>query len=144
MRNRGFTLIELLVVLVIMGLMMALAPAAFERVLPGLAHKSAARDVAASLRQARGRAIRGNREVAVIVDVDRRTLSTDGGAPKRLDDDLAVSLVTGRSELLADGTGRIRFFPDGTSTGGRITLAGNGREYHVLIDWLTGGVTIRD
>lgn len=144
MRNRGFTLIELLVVLTIMGLMMALAPAAFERALPGLAHKSAARDVAAGLRQARGRAIRGNREVAVIVDVDERTLSTDGGAPKRLGDDLAVSLVTGRSELLADGTGRIRFFPDGTSTGGRITLAGNGREYHVLIDWLTGGVTIRD
>ena len=144
MRNRGFTLIELLVVLVIMGLMMALAPAAFERALPGLAHKSAARDVAASLRQARGRAIRGNREVAVIVDVDERTLSTDGGAPKRLDDGLTVSLVTGSSELLADGTGRIRFFPDGTSTGGRITLAGNGREYHILIDWLTGGVTIRD
>ncbi len=144
MRDRGFTLIELLVVLMIMGLIMALAPAAFERVLPDLAHKSAARDVAASLRQARGRAIRGNREVAVVVDVDERTLSTDGGAPKRLDDDLAVSLVTGRSELLADGTGRIRFVPDGTSTGGRITLAVNCREYHVLIDWITGGVTIRD
>ncbi len=97
MRNRGFTLIELLVVLVIMGLMLALVPAAFERVLPGLAHKSAARDVAASLRQARGRAIRGNREVAVIVNPDDGTLSSDGGAPKRLDDGLAVSLVTGRS-----------------------------------------------
>jgi general secretion pathway protein H len=145
MMAKGFTLIELLVVLVIIGLMLSLAPVAFRQALPGVQHKAVARDLAAALRGARGRAIQENRDVAVIVDVEARTFATgDGGELGRLGDDLTVSLVVGQSEQLDETRGRIRFFPDGTSTGGRITLTGNQRDYHVLVDWLSGRVAIRE
>jgi general secretion pathway protein H len=145
MMAKGFTLIELLVVLVIIGLMLSLAPVAFRQALPGVQHKAVARDLAAALRGARGRAIQENRDVAVIVDVEARTFATgDGGELGRLGDDLTVSLVVGQSEQLDETRGRIRFFPDGTATGGRITLTGNQRDYHVLVDWLSGRVAIRE
>ncbi|TCV91049.1 hypothetical protein EC912_1171, partial [Luteibacter rhizovicinus] len=39
-------------------------------------------------------------------------------------------------------TGRIRFFPDGSSTGGRVTLGRGTREWHVNVGWLTGAVSV--
>jgi general secretion pathway protein H len=42
------------------------------------------------------------------------------------------------------GDNEIRFFPDGTSTGGRLTLALGERQEHVVVDWLTGAVSITE
>lgn len=143
--SRGFTLIELLVVLLIMGAFLALAPAAFHRLMPGLELKSSAREVAAVFREARSLAIRDNREMAVIIDTDAGSYRV--GARDRthvLDEALSVSLVTAASERIDDRTGRIRFFPDGTSTGGRVTLSRDDRAYRVLVDWLSGRVDIVD
>ncbi len=57
---------------------------------------------------------------------------------------LGLQLLTGTAELIDDGSGRIRFYPDGTSTGGRVTVTDAGRDYNVRIDWLTGRVTVDD
>jgi general secretion pathway protein H len=38
--------------------------------------------------------------------------------------------------------GAIRFFPDGGSNGGRVTVASGERKYEVDVDWLTGRVAI--
>jgi hypothetical protein len=40
--------------------------------------------------------------------------------------------------------GQIRFFPDGSSTGGRIGLSRNDRRAAVAVDWLTGLVSVDD
>jgi len=48
--RRGFTLVEMLVVLVVIGLIVSLAPAAFERLLPGRRLDAAARELADTLR----------------------------------------------------------------------------------------------
>ena len=142
----GFTLIELLVVLLIMGVLIALAPAAFQRVVPGLEMKASAREVAGLLRQARGQAIRDNRETAVLIDTAAKVYRLGQGATghelsARLD---ISSLVTAASEQLDDTRGRIRFFPDGTSTGGRVTLSRDDRKFDITVDWLTGLVAISE
>src|SRR6266851_4843445 len=36
----------------------------------------------------------------------------------------------------------IRFFPDGSSTGGGVALSLGGERYDILVDWLTGGVSV--
>ncbi len=141
----GFTLIELLVVLLIMGALITLAPAAFHRIAPGLEMKAAAREVAAALRQARGQAIRDNRETAVLIDTEQNVYRLGLGARDRaLSAALQVSLVTAASEQLDDTRGRIRFFPDGTSTGGRVTLSRDDRKFDITVDWLTGLVAISE
>ena len=38
----------------------------------------------------------------------------------------------------------MRFFADGGSNGGRVTLAAGERKFDIDIDWLTGRVAIQD
>lgn len=150
----GFTLFELLVVLLIMGLMATIAAPYFGRLAPRLEAKATARQVVSLLRSARGEAIRDNREVAVVVDLDDRTLRIGSGRGMTVDEGLGLQLLTGTAELIDDGSGRIRFYPDGTSTGGRVTISDpgsdpgsdpesdSGRDFNVRIDWLTGRVAV--
>ena len=141
----GFTLIELLVVLLIMGALITLAPAAFHRIVPGLEMKAAAREVAGLLREARGLAIRDNRETTVLIDTEAKVYRLGRDAQgHELSAALQVSLVTAASEQLDDTRGRIRFFPDGTSTGGRVTLSRDDRKFDITVDWLTGLVAISE
>ncbi|MFQ5466684.1 MAG: GspH/FimT family pseudopilin [Kiloniellaceae bacterium] len=137
-RVNGFTLLELLVVLVIMGVMLAAAPAALQRVLPGLGLSAAGREIAATMRAARGQALRDNRETAVVVDTRAKTYGLEGVARHTVDSDFELALVAARSEQLSDTAARIRFYPDGTSTGGRVTLSAKKRKLYVVVDWLTG------
>ena len=53
-----------------------------------------------------------------------------------------LKLFTAQADIVNDSTGAIRFFPDGGSNGGRITIGSGERKYDVDIDWLTGRVTI--
>ena len=139
MAERGFTLVELLVVLAVMSLAIAAVPIVMSGGISGLQLKAAARDVANALRHARGRAIALNDEVVFSIDGDSgRYVVTPGE----------------RGGVLAEGTevivrpdataGDVRFFPDGGSTGGWLTISKDQRRYDVRIDWLTGQVTIDD
>lgn len=140
----GFTLLELLVVLVILGLTVALAVPVFSRAMPGVEAKAAARDVAAMLRAARSLAIAENREITVAVDLDRRTVELAGAQSRTVPAGIGIGLYTAAEELIDRGAGRIRFYPDGTSTGGRVRLSAGERKYDVLVDWISGNVRIDD
>ena len=141
--QEGFTLFELLIVLTIIGIVVALGAPALQRMLPGVELKSGAKTVAAALREARGLAIANNTEVTLVVDLDDRTLRLGDGPPRvRLASSFGITLLTASSELVDAGAGQIRFYPDGTSTGGRVTLTQGDRRYHVAVDWLTGRVML--
>ncbi len=57
---------------------------------------------------------------------------------------LELKLFTAQSDLVNDKIGAIRFFADGGSNGGRVTIAAGERKYEVDVDWLTGRVAILD
>ncbi|WP_240761753.1 GspH/FimT family pseudopilin [Nitrosococcus wardiae] len=141
----AFTLIELLVVLALVAVLMALVPPFLQGGVSGAELKGTARKLAAALKYARSQAITHHREAVLILDLERRHFIITGR--KRhypLPDNMDISLVTARSELDTERIGKIRFFPDGTSTGGRITLAQGESQYKVDVNWLTGQVAILD
>ena len=142
---KGFTLIELLVVLVIMLGIFALVPPIFSHGVSGTELKAAARKVAAGLRKVHAQAITKKQEAALTMDVDARRFELTGDKKVyQLPEKIDVTLYTAQSEITQDKNGAIRFFPDGSSTGGRVTLAAGERKYLVDVDWLTGRVGIID
>lgn len=141
--SRGFTLIELLVVLLLLGLMYGLAAPMLGAGSTGVDMKAASRQLAAGLRKARGVAVTEQREAVLTLDVEGRRFSVTGD-PKiyALPRQLELALFTAQSELVREKTGNIRFFPDGTSTGGRVTVSAGESKQEVDVDWLTGRVKI--
>ncbi len=142
-RKDGFTLLELLVVLAIVALMMAIAVPRFAGALPGAELDSGARKLAAGLREARSLAVSINRAVPFTLSggANRYAIGR-GGESKQLPENLAITLVTGSREITGANQGSIRFFPDGSSTGGRIELAGTGGNRSIEVDWLTGRIRL--
>lgn len=141
--NQGFTLLELMLVLLLLGLAYGLAGPMLGDRPTGLEMQSATRQIAAGMRKARGTAITQNREAVLTLDLGKRQFAVTGD-PKvyALPQSLDYSLFTAQSEVVREQTGNIRFFADGSSTGGRITVVAGKRTQTVDVDWITGRVKI--
>lgn len=139
----GFTLLELIVVMTIIGLL-AFALQTF-RVGDNevLELDQATRAMTDGLRQVQNAAIFRNQEEVFGIDVERRSFrSGSDPKPKQLARGIDVDLTSAREEQLGDTIGRIRFFADGSSTGGRIMLALGSRRNVIDVDWLTGLISV--
>jgi general secretion pathway protein H len=140
----GFTLLELLVVLMLMAVIAGFTVPMFTGV-STTALKGAARELAAALKQARSEAIATRVPMRVMLDLEERSFQVDGNAfVHRLPKGVELKLFTAQSDIVTERVGGIRFFPDGGSNGGRVTIAVGERKYEVDVDWLTGRVAILD
>jgi general secretion pathway protein H len=140
---KGVTLLELLIVLMLMGIVAALTVPAFRGGVSNTQLKSAAREIAAGLRLARGQAIAQKTEAILELDVTARAFRVlPDPRVHSLPTGIDIKLFTAASDLVSDRVGAIRFYPDGGSNGGRVTLAVGERKYDVDVDWLTGRVAI--
>ena len=140
------TMIEILVVLSIM----AIGAAIVVPMIGGTGAssgdlRSAARQIAAGLRHARSEAIAQRRETVLTLDLEKRSFRV-AQEPREiaLPSKVELKLFTAQSDLVNERQGAIRFFPDGGSNGGRVTVASGERKYEVDVDWLTGRVAILD
>lgn len=143
-RGGGFTLLELLVVLAIVALGFVYVAPNFARMLESVRFNSAVREVTSGLRQVRGIAVSQGREAVFFLDVENHLFRIDRSKLQPLPQAIELTLQTAQSELAGPGQGNIRFFPDGSATGGRIVLALGKLKRRVDIHWLTGRVTVDD
>jgi general secretion pathway protein H len=145
MRQAGFTLLELMVVLVIGALAYTLVLGVPFRGPSTSDLKAAARTLASGLRMAQTTAMATRRDATLMLDLETREFEVSGVQGARaLPRDIELKLFTAQSEALTEKKGAIRFYPDGSSTGGRITVASGERKYLVDVDWITGRVSIGD
>jgi len=142
---RGVTLLELLIVLSLMAVIAAMVVPIFSGGVSTAELKGAAREVAAGLRVARSEALATRRETRVVLDLEHRSFEIERDKRTHtLPREIELKLFTAQSDLVNDRVGAIRFFPDGGSNGGRVTLAVGERKFNVDVDWLTGRVAILD
>lgn len=143
--RRGFTLVELLVVLAIGGLLLTLTPPLITAALPGVELKAGARRAAGALRQTRELAIASGSETVWLIDTESSRYQIEGQARRgALPDGIDIELVAARDELRNEHLGGIRFFPDGSSSGGRVILKRGDSGYQVGVNWLTGRILVAD
>jgi general secretion pathway protein H len=137
--SAGFSLIELIVALSILSLIAGLVVPAFARALERAQFETALRQISNHLKLTRRHAISEFRESVFLLDTARGAAWIDGepvtlAAPG----DAVLSLTIAATERQSTTAGGIRFFADGSSTGGTIELHDEHRARSISVDWLTG------
>ncbi len=83
-----------------------------------------------------------NKSVVFTLDLSPPAYRLDSQAAQPLPGDVSLGLLTGQQLLASKTQGRIRFDPDGGSSGGRVSINGGGQLWLVGVDWLSGRVSI--
>ncbi len=141
-RSKGFTLIEMIVVIVLVGIVASVVTFSFTRSLAGARIQAASNDLVAGLRYTRGQAIVKGEQKVLMLDLEKNTWLAPGKEERKLPEGMLLRLTTAQQELTSDKAGGIRFFPDGSSTGGNIAVVLGEREWKINVGWLTGEVTL--
>jgi general secretion pathway protein H len=138
---RGFSLIEVLIAFAIVVVVTSITAPSFIRAVDGARFNAASRDIFNALRSARDLAQRNQGESTLTIDTAALTYLLDGHEHVlNVPQGATLGLVTSDDELVNGVAARIRFFSDGSSTGGRVTLATESRSLSIDVDWLTGQV----
>ena len=141
MSEKGYSLVELLTVLAILALLTALTGVYLKGRDKPFALRVAALDLASCLRLARASAIAQNKERVVAIDLDRRSYACPGKSGL-FPPGSRLLFRTAASEYLKDKTALLRFFGDGSATGGYVFMEEHGQIWAVRVNWLTGSVEV--
>ncbi len=141
-RAAGFTLVELLAVLAILSL--AASSVAFA--IAGSSDKSRlskqAFSIATRLRAARALAIRRGGEAALSFNLQTRTVELPGWPAIHVSNDYPLDVEAASSERRSATTIAIRFFANGSSTGGVVRLGKAEYEFEIRVSWFNGRVNV--
>jgi general secretion pathway protein H len=141
--QRGFTLLELVVVLFVVVLGFSVIGLNLSSGNDSTEIKAAARDIVSALRYARGQALMTREETTVALNLSDNSYTVSGREKLyKIPEAIDVTVVTAQTELSEEGTASIRFFADGSSTGGRITLERGNASWKIDINWLTGRIEL--
>ncbi|MBL8299548.1 MAG: prepilin-type N-terminal cleavage/methylation domain-containing protein [Rhodanobacteraceae bacterium] len=143
-RQRGFSLLELIAVIVLVAIAVTVASVSITNSLGSAKIQAASRDLVAALRYTRGQAIVKGEQKTLDVDLEAMSYKAPDKAEVKFPDKIEVKLLTAQNELIHDKAGRIRFYPDGSSTGGHVSIIAGAREWRVNVGWLTGEVDLEE
>lgn len=147
-RRAGFTLLELIFVLMIMAIGMAIVGPMLDGGIDSREVRRAARQLASTMHHLRGEAVATGRPTALRIDQHENTIETVGGGRWAvLSERAEIESVSGAIPA-GDDVWDIRFFPNGSNTGGQIVLA-NRRDrtrnrLQVSLDPLLGVINVGD
>lgn len=139
---RGFTLVELMAVIVLLAIATATVTFSFSKSLQSAKIRGASRDLVAALRYTRGQAIVKGRQEVLLLNLDDNSYNAPGKPTTKLPEDMTLQLTTAEREQTGANSGGIRFFADGSSTGGHISVFQGRREWRINVAWLTGDIAL--
>jgi len=141
-RSRGFTLIEMIAVIVLLAIVLAVSTLSLSRSLSSAKVRAASKDLVAALRYTRGQAIVKGKPQALVLNLENNSYLAPGKKSVSLPKDMVMRLTTADTEQTGANSGGIRFFADGSSTGGHISVLMGNREWRINVAWLTGEIEL--
>jgi general secretion pathway protein H len=131
----------MLLAIAIAVLILGVSAPATMRLYDSVRYQGAVREVMAMLVSGRYSAITEGETQDVIIDPEKKELKLNNTV-KGLPGSVEVTVVSAR-ELNREGAGVIRFYADGSSSGGGVQLEDeSGRRAQVRVDWLLGRVNL--
>lgn len=139
-RQCGFTLLEMLIAISIAGLVLAASVPAAHKMYQSMQYREAVRDVRRALESARYVAIVTGHSSDVIIIPRKKMLRYGEHTTRQLPD--FIELETETAAEISDDNDQavIRFYSDGSSTGGTVNVGRNNRWVSLHVGWLLGRV----
>jgi general secretion pathway protein H len=141
-RATGFSLVEVIVVMLLLALVASVIAINVSRSLKSTQVRAVSRDLVAAMKYTRGQAIAKGKPKSIEFDLQNKTYQAPGRPRVSIPEGMELGLYTADSEIVDDDHAGIRFFSDGSSTGGRITLRYKDREWRINVNWLTGEIRV--
>ena len=141
--NRGFSLLELILVLMVLGLGSLIVLPSIDRGLRDQSVRRSALALAAAARDLRSRAIYNGIPQQLLLNLAHNSYLIARDREVRLPSDVKISDVEG-GETLNNDMRQFLFFPNGSTFGGLVTVAGadDSVSYSVRLHPLTGKIEV--
>ena len=137
-KQGGFTLIELIAAITLAAIVLAVAPAAYSKIRDAMSFRIAVSDTSSALKRARVEAVLSGKPIELAVLLEQHSLQAPGQKAVNIDSRIRLDMHGVQSLNNADQP-VFRFYPDGSATGGSLTLiAPSGKAQRIDIDWFTG------
>jgi len=140
--QKGFSLIEILVVMVFIAVMAGIVSSSMTKSLKNTKLRAASKNLVSALRYTRGQAVVKHEEKTMTFDVEKKTYKAPRKKTVQVPDEMEMYVYTADSEVADESTGSIRFFSDGSSTGGWVKLVLGEKIWKVNVNWLTGEISV--
>jgi general secretion pathway protein H len=140
----GFTLLELLLVLMLIGIAMGLSSVmVIGQTLPSARFNATARELSATIREARTLArLNGERQI-LIINLDSRTYGIEGRRTRAVPGDTGILIRDAFAGEIHRGEYRILFNPSGAAESGTIVLWTGKKSVSIQTDPIVGSVAFR-
>ena len=130
----------MLLVIALIAVAGVLAAAVLSGGIEGMRLRTTGKQMADELRQVRLRSIASGKPQQFEVDPVAHHWTTSLGRSGRIPASLRVQFTGAREAQAHAGSGAIKFFPDGASSGGRIELSAEQATWRIDVAWITGEV----
>lgn len=141
-KRNGFTLIEVLVVLVMLAIIAGTVAFNMSGSMKATKIRAASKDLVAALRYTRSQAVVKHAEQRLVIDVENKSYQAPGKKKVTFPEGMELKVFAAESEVPSDSQAGFRFFSDGSSTGGRVTLIYDDRFWRINVAWLTGEIRL--
>ena len=137
----GFSLLELLVVIAIIGLVAGVTATRLSSSSESTLLKTETRKLLTHMRAIRGRAISESTTYSLTtVNMEHTYTVRPEETLFELPESLSITILPAHTQTLVDPA--ISFYPDGSTNGGSIAVAGSTGQHTILINWITGEVSL--
>ncbi len=139
----GIVLLDIVIAMAVAAMLVLIALPWLPRETTAWRLHGYAAEVGAMLKTDRNAAAKSGRVIATRVDVNRRRLTSgSGGNVIAIPQDVTLDVIASDVCPSEDGQFAISFAADGRSCGAVISLAKDGRDWRIRVNWLTGLIDV--
>lgn len=140
--QKAFSLLEVLIVMVFIAVIAGFVTSSMTKNLRKAKIRAVSKNLLSALRYTRGQAIVKHEQKIITFNVKEKTYKAPRKKTVQIPEEIDINVYTADSDVQDESTGSIRFFSDGSSTGGWVKLTYGDKIWQINVNWLTGEISM--